>query len=124
MHQWFFETGISLVRAYFKLPFWSVFISRATKGEDMLHVTNNGSMSNEDMLAMIAKLKAENNALRTRSSKALTVRVSKVGAVSVYGLGRFPVTLYKSQWDKLLGAADDIKAFIVANESQLAVKGE
>jgi hypothetical protein len=49
--------------------------------------------------------------------------VSEKGGVSVYGLGRFPVTLYKEQWLKLLAMADDIKQFIAENEGRLKVKG-
>ena len=50
------------------------------------------------------------------------MKVSEKGAVSIYGMGRFPVTLYKEQWLKLLGMADEIRAFIAANEAQLKTK--
>jgi hypothetical protein len=50
------------------------------------------------------------------------LKVSEKGAVSVYGMGRFPVTLYKEQWLKLLDMSDDIRAFITANETQLKEK--
>jgi hypothetical protein len=50
------------------------------------------------------------------------MKVSDKGAVSVYGMGRFPVTLYKEQWLRLLDMADEIRAFIAANEAKLKAK--
>lgn len=80
-------------------------------------------MTSEDQLKEeLEKLKAENTALKNSSSKGLSLRVSQKGALSVYGLGRFPVTLYKEQWNRLLEMTDEIKAFIVANEGELATK--
>jgi hypothetical protein len=79
-------------------------------------------MSNEDMQAELERLRAENEALKQRRSGAATMKVSEKGAVSVYGLGRFPVTLYQEQWLKLLAMADDIKRFIEENRGQLKVK--
>ena len=76
----------------------------------------------EDMKAELEKLRAENQALKKTSAKGLSMKVSEKGGLSVYGLGRFPVTLYKEQWTKLLEMADDIKAFISANDSQLKAK--
>jgi hypothetical protein len=82
-------------------------------------------MSNDDsdqMKAELERLRAENQALKAGAAKGLSLRVSEKGAVSVYGLGRFPVTLYKEQWNKLLDMADDIRAFIKANDSKLKTK--
>lgn len=79
-------------------------------------------MPEQDLQAEIARLKAENEALKQRRTGAMSMKVSEKGAVSVYGLGRFPVTLYQEQWQKLLGAAEDIKAFIEENRAQLKVK--
>lgn len=79
-------------------------------------------MAEEDVHAELARLRAENEALKQRRTGAISMKVSEKGAVSVYGLGRFPVTLYQEQWQKLLGAADEIKAFIEENRSQLKVK--
>lgn len=79
-------------------------------------------MADEDLQKEIERLRAENEALRRSSSKGLSLRVSEKGAVSVYGLGRFPVTLYKEQWLRLLDMADDIKSFIAQNEAQLKSK--
>jgi len=55
-------------------------------------------------------------------SKGVSFKVSEKGGVSVYGLGRFPVTLYKEQWAKLLDLSDQIKAFIAENEPRLKSK--
>ncbi len=80
-------------------------------------------MSEDDLKAELERLKAENEALKTRGGRSTAIRVSEKGGVSVYGLGRFPVTLYKEQWLKLLDMADDIRAFIAENEPKLKVKG-
>jgi hypothetical protein len=56
------------------------------------------------------------------AATGVTMKVSEKGALSIYGMGRFPVTLYKEQWLKLLAMSDDIRAFIVANEGQLKTK--
>ncbi len=71
----------------------------------------------------IERLKAENERLRRTASRGLNFKVSEKGGVSVYGLGRFPVTLYKEQWEKLLATADDIRAFIRDNAASLKTKG-
>ena len=80
-------------------------------------------MSNDEQLqAEVNRLRAENEALKKSSSKGLSLRVSEKGGVSVYGLGRFPVTLYREQWLRLLDMAEEIRAFINANASQLKAK--
>jgi hypothetical protein len=79
-------------------------------------------MADEDLQAQIDRLKAENEALKQKRSSAVSLKVSEKGAVSVYGLGRFPVTLYQEQWAKLLALSDEIKAFIEENRSKLKVK--
>ena len=80
-------------------------------------------MGDEDLRKEVERLRAENEALKQRPARAGGLRVSEKGGVSVYGLGRFPVTLYKEQWTRLLDMADEIRAFIKANESKLKVKG-
>ena len=80
-------------------------------------------MPDDDLRKEVERLRAENEALKSKSSRATSIKVSEKGAVSVYGLGRFPVTLYKEQWLKLLSMADDIKTFIAENEAHLKVKG-
>lgn len=80
-------------------------------------------MSDEDLKAEIERLRAENEALKSGPKRgALSLRISEKGALSVYGLGRFPVTLYKEQWVKLLGIADEIRSFIEENNSRLKAK--
>lgn len=79
-------------------------------------------MADEDIQAELARLRAENESLKQRRTNAVSMKVSEKGAVSVYGLGRFPVTLYQEQWLKLLALSDDIKSFIEQNRSKLKVK--
>ncbi|MCC6272743.1 MAG: hypothetical protein IT572_04700 [Deltaproteobacteria bacterium] len=80
------------------------------------------SQDNDDIKAELEKLRAENAALKKTSARGLSLKVSEKGALSVYGLGRFPVTLYKEQWAKLLDLADDIRAFLKANDAALKSK--
>ena len=75
-----------------------------------------------DLRAEIERLKAENESLKRRSEKGLSLKVSQKGGVSVYGLGRFPVTLYKEQWERLLDMADEIRVFIKEHEGELKSK--
>ena len=77
----------------------------------------------EDLKAEIERLKAENEALKKPASRGtLSMKVSEKGALSIYGMGRFPVTLYKEQWLKLLTIADEIKKFISDNDAKLKTK--
>lgn len=82
------------------------------------------SEPSQDLQAEVERLKAENEALKKtrKTTGSMSFKVSEKGAVSVYGLGRFPVTLYKEQWDKLLTASDQIKAFMQENHGQLKLK--
>ena len=79
-------------------------------------------MSDDDLKAELERLRNENAALKKGAAAGVTMKVSEKGALSIYGMGRFPVTLYKEQWLKLLAMSDDIRAFIVANEGQLKKK--
>jgi hypothetical protein len=79
-------------------------------------------MAEEDLKAELERLRQENERLRRARSRGVTLKVGAKGGVSVYGLGRFPVTLYKEQWTKLLHMADDIRAFIKENDAQLKAK--
>jgi chromatin segregation and condensation protein Rec8/ScpA/Scc1 (kleisin family) len=79
-------------------------------------------MPDEDLKAELERLRSENEALRRGAAKGVSLKVSEKGGVSVYGLGRFPVTLYKEQWAKLLDMADEIRAFIKAHERELKTK--
>ncbi|MES2614815.1 MAG: hypothetical protein V4591_05320 [Bdellovibrionota bacterium] len=82
--------------------------------------------SPEQLQAEIEKLRAENNALKSEkipaASKEISFKIAEKGGLSVYGLGRFPVTLYKEQWTKLLDKADDIRNFLSANADKLKTK--
>ena len=79
---------------------------------------------NEDMKTELERLRAENEVLKNKKSGSgtLSMKVSEKGALSVYGMGRFPVTLYKEQWLKLLNIAGEIKKFIEENEAKLKTK--
>jgi hypothetical protein len=79
-------------------------------------------MAEEDLRAELERLRKENEALKRGAAKGVSLKVSEKGGVSVYGLGRFPVTLYKEQWAKLLDMADEIRAFIRAHEGELKSK--
>jgi hypothetical protein len=74
------------------------------------------------MQAELERLRAENERLKKSPRGNLGMKVSEKGALSVYGMGRFPVTLYKEQWLKLLAMGDEIKAFIEANNDSLKTK--
>jgi hypothetical protein len=79
-------------------------------------------MSNEDLNHELERLRKENEALKKGASSNIRMKVSEKGAVSIYGMGRFPVTLYKEQWLKLLEMSTEIRAFIAASEAQLKKK--
>ena len=79
-------------------------------------------MADEDVTAELERLRAENERLKSRQTRGISLKVSEKGGVSVYGLGRFPVTLYKEQWVRLLDMGDDIRAFIRENDGKLKVK--
>ena len=79
-------------------------------------------MSDDELKAELERLRNENAALKKGTTTRVQMKVSEKGAVSIYGMGRFPVTLYKEQWLKLLDMSGDIRAFIDANEAKLKVK--
>jgi len=79
-------------------------------------------MSDEDLKAEIERLRAENEKLKNKGVRGLSLKVSEKGGLSLYGVGRFPVTLYKEQWRRILGMAQEIEAFIQENESLLKSK--
>ena len=76
----------------------------------------------DDEQSELEKLRAENERLKKAAGRGGSIRVSEKGGVSIYGLGRFPVTLYKEQWTKLLDIADEIRAFIADNDTRLKAK--
>lgn len=79
-------------------------------------------MSDEDLRAELERLRKENESLKKGAAKGVSLKVSEKGGVSVYGLGRFPVTLYKEQWIKLLDMSDEIRNFITAHDRELKTK--
>ena len=79
-------------------------------------------MSDEDLKAELERLRAENAALKDKSQRSVYLKVSEKGGVSVYGLGRFPVTLYQEQWIRLLDLEKEIREFIQQHEAELKVK--
>jgi hypothetical protein len=79
-------------------------------------------MSEDEIRGELAKLKEENERLKGQQARGMSLKVSEKGALSVYGLGRFPVTLYKEQWLKLLAMADEIRAFIREHDAHLKSK--
>ncbi len=79
-------------------------------------------MSDEDLRAELDRLRAENEALKSKEPRGLRLQVSEKKGVSLYGIRRFPVTFYADEWDKILGMADEIRAFIRENEGQLKRK--
>ncbi|HSY81636.1 MAG TPA: hypothetical protein VK807_07735 [Gemmatimonadaceae bacterium] len=79
-------------------------------------------MADEDLRSELERLRKENEALKKGVAKGVSLKVSEKGGVSVYGLGRFPITLYKEQWAKLLDMAEDIRAFIAVHEKELKSK--
>lgn len=83
-------------------------------------------MSDADLKAELERLKKENEELKETKKRGgtLSLKVSQKGALSLYGMGRFPVTLYKEQWLKLLGFSEEIKAFIGENDGALKAKGD
>jgi hypothetical protein len=83
-------------------------------------------VADDDVQSELERLRAENAALKASSARrgGVSFKVSEKGGVSVYGLGRFPVTLYKEQWAKLLELADEIRAFIRAHEAELKSKSQ
>ena len=80
-------------------------------------------MSDDDLKNEIERLRNENAVLKKKAATGITMKVSEKGGLSVYGMGKFPITLYKEQWLKLMDMSDDIRAFIAANEGTLKAKG-
>jgi hypothetical protein len=77
---------------------------------------------NEDLQAELERLRAENETLKAGKKQGVTLKVSQKGAVSLYGIRRFPVTFYQDEWDTILGMSDEIKRFIQDNQGSLKSK--
>jgi hypothetical protein len=95
---------------------WTKVARRSVYGRRMRPMSE---PTKEDLMARIAELEKK---LGTRESGKLEFKVGDKGGVSVYGLGRFPVTLYYEQWTKLLGATEELRAFLEANKSRLKLR--
>ena len=80
-------------------------------------------MTEDDLHAELARVRAENEHLKRQQSRGLHLKVSTKGALSLYGLGRFPVTLYKEQWTQLLDFTQDIRTFLAEHDHELKRKG-
>jgi hypothetical protein len=80
------------------------------------------SETNEEMQAELERLRAENEGLKAKKSRELRLQVSQKGAVSLYGVRRFPITFYADEWDTVLGMADEVRAFIAQHETELKRK--
>ncbi len=80
-------------------------------------------MFDEDLRAELERLRKENESLKKGAAKGISMKVSEKGGLSVYGLGRFPITLYQEQWTKLLDMSEELRAFIAAHQGELKAKG-
>jgi hypothetical protein len=80
------------------------------------------SESNEEMRAELERLRAENEGLKARKTQETRLQVSQKGAVSLYGIRRFPITFYADEWNIVLGMADEVRAFIAQHETELKRK--
>jgi hypothetical protein len=80
-------------------------------------------MSDDELKAELARLKAENEALKAKEKRGTYLRVSEKGGVSLYGMRRFPITFYREEWERILGMADEVRNFISAHASELKTKG-
>lgn len=79
-------------------------------------------MSDDDIQAELERLRQENASLKKGAAKGVSLKVSEKGGLSVYGLGRFPITLYKEQWTRLLDLAEEIREFLRTHDSELKTK--
>jgi hypothetical protein len=78
--------------------------------------------ANEEMQAELERLRAENEGLKARKTQERRLQVSQKGAVSLYGIRRFPITFYADEWDIILGMADEVRTFISQHDSELKRK--
>jgi hypothetical protein len=74
---------------------------------------------NDESQSELERLRAENEALKAKQTRQLRLQVSQKGAVSLYGIRRFPITFYAGEWEIVLSMADEVQAFIKENEGEL-----
>jgi hypothetical protein len=96
--------------------------SHGRADRDASHGASDMVESDEDLKGEVERLRAENAALKERSSTNLRLQVSAKGGVSLYGVRRFPVTFYVEEWERILGMADEIRSFLRDNEGALKRK--
>src|SRR5579862_7827403 len=96
--------------------------TQAPTPAELSQMERESMQSQEELLAELERLRSENAQLKEAPRRQVYLKVSDKGAVSLYGLGRFPVTLYVEQWETILGMVDEIKAFISKNAAQLKRK--
>jgi hypothetical protein len=80
-------------------------------------------MADEDLQQELERLRAENEELKTKEKRSIRLQVSQKGGVSLYGIRRFPITFYQDEWDRILGMADEIRAFLQEHAGELKQKG-
>ena len=80
------------------------------------------SETDEEMRAELERLRAENEGLKAKKTQEMRLQVSQKGAVSLYGIRRFPITFYADEWDTVLKMADEVRAFIAQHETELKRK--
>jgi hypothetical protein len=97
-------------------------INIESSAPELLEQRGDTGMSDERLQAEIERLRKENEDLKRKTSARISMKVSEKGALSVYGMGRFPVTLYKEQWLRLLEMSSEIRAFIAENDARLKAK--
>ena len=77
------------------------------------------TQDDDELRRELERLKAENVALKAKDRRATYLKVSEKGGVSLYGMRRFPITFYREEWDRILGMADEIQAFLRENAARL-----
>ena len=80
------------------------------------------SVTDADLQAELDRLRKENESLKKGAAKGISMKVSEKGGLSIYGLGRFPITLYKEQWTKLLDLSEEIRTFLATHDAELKTK--
>src|SRR5437763_16204729 len=111
-----FREGLATATAFIQT---ASILSPASRVVNFLQRTHMAEPTYEEMKARLAELEKQ---VATKRTGAMEFRVSEKGGVSVYGLGRFPVTLYFEQWTRLLDQADNLRAFLEENKSKLKLK--